>query len=55
MMEYVEKHPSDSWNWIGLSNNRNTTIEYVEKHPEKPWDWYNLSLNPDIGVIWFRL
>ena len=42
-MEFVEKHPTWSWNWYEMSLNH--TIEFVKEHLDFSWNWSQFSWN----------
>ncbi len=45
IMETIENHPDEPWNYLHVSENQALTMEDVETHSEKPWHWPMLSMD----------
>ena len=47
-MEFIEKHPEKSWDWMWVSYY--ITMDIIEKYPDKPWNWTWISGNSNITI-----
>ena len=49
-MKDILNNPDKSWNWDGISQNKNITMKNILNNPDKNWDWDCISLNPNITI-----
>lgn len=56
-LSWLEKYPTEDWNWIEVSSHPNFSIEWIQIDDKIKWKYsvYHLSRNPNLTIEWVKV